>query len=73
MEAVAETRTPQTLLAVAHRLSTLDTCDRILVLDNGKIVQDGTPAALRAIEGPFRAMWYPQVAQLAATRSGSVY
>lgn len=31
-----------TRLVIAHRLSTIRRCDRILVLDNGKIIEDGT-------------------------------
>lgn len=56
----------RTLLAVAHRLSTLERCDRILVLQDGKIVQDGPPTELRKVEGPFRAMWHPQSGSLLA-------
>ena len=31
-----------TRLVIAHRLSTIRRCDRILVLDGGKIIEDGT-------------------------------
>ena len=36
----------KTVIAVAHRLSTLKNMDRIIVLDNGKIIEDGSPAEL---------------------------
>ena len=36
----------KTVIAVAHRLSTLKNMDRIIVLDKGKIIEDGTPAEL---------------------------
>ncbi|BAH56187.1 ABC transporter ATP-binding protein [Rhodococcus opacus] len=45
-----------TMLVVAHRLSTLSTMDRIVVLHDGQIVEDGTYIDLSASNGPFAAM-----------------
>ena len=36
----------KTVIAIAHRLSTLRSMDRIIVLDSGKIIEDGTPQEL---------------------------
>ena len=38
---------------IAHRLSTIRNCDRILVLDKGKILEDGTYEELIAQNGYF--------------------
>jgi ATP-binding cassette subfamily B protein len=40
-----------TTLVIAHRLATVLSCDRILVLDHGRIVEQGTHAALSAAGG----------------------
>ncbi|MFC3608013.1 ABC transporter ATP-binding protein [Stutzerimonas tarimensis] len=50
----------RTVLAVAHRLSTLSTFDRILVLQHGRIVEDGAPYELRQRKGAFDALWRMQ-------------
>ena len=42
-----------TRIIVAHRLSTIKHCDRILVLDKGRIVEDGTYEELIARKGLF--------------------
>ena len=42
-----------TRIVIAHRLSTIKHCDRILVLDKGKIVEDGTYDELIALDGYF--------------------
>src|SRR5690606_10537560 len=47
----------RTVIAVAHRLSTLESFDRVIVLDKGRIVQDGRPADLKAADGLFRRLW----------------
>ena len=56
-----ESRTEkQTTIVVAHRVSTVRHADKVLVLREGRIVQAGTPAELRAVEGPFRRLWEAQ-------------
>jgi ATP-binding cassette subfamily B protein len=44
----------RTVIAIAHRLSTLQTFDRIVVINRGHVVQDGSPAELAAIPGIYR-------------------
>jgi ATP-binding cassette subfamily B protein len=43
----------KTVLVIAHRLSTIRNLDRILVLDNGKVIQDGTHDDLLGQEGVY--------------------
>jgi len=43
----------RTAVIIAHRLSTLDVADRVLVVDGGRIVEDGPPGELRASGGAF--------------------
>jgi len=51
----------RTTLVIAHRLSTLQDMDRILVFDHGRIVEDGTCEALLANEnGAFAKLWRMQ-------------
>jgi len=45
-KAVGELKGKITMLVIAHRLSTLLNCDRILVLDDGRIVEEGPPKTL---------------------------
>ena len=51
----------RTTLVIAHRLSTLSRMDRILVFDQGKIVEEGTHAALLEKGGLYARMWKMQV------------
>ena len=46
----------RTAVIIAHRLSTLDVADRVLVVDGGHIVQDGAPDELRSAAGAFRRL-----------------
>ena len=50
----------RTVLAVAHRLSTVSNFDRVLVLDAGRLIQDGAPRELREVPGQFRTLWQLQ-------------
>ncbi len=50
----------RTVIAIAHRLSTLRSFDRIIVMDRGRIVDDGSPAELAARPGPYRELLQKQ-------------
>ena len=47
----------KTVIAVAHRLSTLKAMDRIIVLDKGKVIEEGTPAELLKKGGKYAKLW----------------
>ena len=49
-----------TIIAIAHRLSTLKHMDRIIVLDKGKIIEDGTHEELIKTGGYYQSMWNMQ-------------
>ena len=51
----------RTTLVIAHRLSTLSRMDRILVFDQGKIVEEGTHTTLMTKQGLYANMWNMQV------------
>ncbi|MFN3188448.1 MAG: ABC transporter ATP-binding protein [Candidatus Paceibacteria bacterium] len=50
----------KTVIAIAHRLSTLREMDRIIVLDSGKIIEDGAHDALLAYDGTYAKLWQHQ-------------
>jgi ATP-binding cassette subfamily B protein len=50
----------KTVIVIAHRLSTINMAQRIIMLDNGKVVQDGSFVELSSVDGPFRKMWMHQ-------------
>lgn len=55
----------RTTLVIAHRLSTLRQCDRVLVLEQGRVIQRGTHAELMETEGHYR---HAAESQLAGAR-----
>jgi ATP-binding cassette subfamily B protein len=56
-EALARLFKGRTVIAIAHRLSTLDSFDRIVVLDRGRIIEDGPPRRLMQAHGPYSRMY----------------
>ena len=59
----------KTVIAIAHRLSTIAHMDRILVMDEGKIVEDGTHDALLAQGGLYAGFWARQSGGFIATET----
>ena len=56
METMGELTKGHTTFIIAHRLSTVKHVDRILVFDNGRIVQDGSHKTLSQEEGLFKKL-----------------
>lgn len=47
----------RTVLAIVHRLDVVETADRVVVMDGGRIVESGPPARLRESGGVYAALW----------------
>ncbi len=58
--AVFELIKHKTALVIAHRLSTILNMDRIVVLEKGKIIEQGTHQQLLAKQRKYYAMWQHQ-------------
>jgi len=55
----------RTAVIIAHRLSTVAIADRVLVLDRGRIIEDGSPAELMSGDGEYAALYSSWAASLA--------
>ena len=49
-----------TALVIAHRLATIQKADRIVVLDQGRVVEQGTHAQLLSLNGTYSKLWRAQ-------------
>ena len=69
-KAFTELTRDRTVIMIAHRLSTVVGADRIIVLDAGRAVEQGTHAELIAAKGAYARMWadYNQAVQWKITR-----
>ncbi len=63
-EALGRLMRERTVIAIAHRLSTVRDFDRILVLDAGRIIQDGPPDQLMRREGAYRWLVQQEIRRL---------
>ncbi|CAM3122586.1 ABC transporter [Pseudomonas floridensis] len=58
--ALAKLMHDRTVLVVAHRLSTVANFDRVIVLHDGQIIEDGPPMQLRRQGGVYESLWVAQ-------------
>lgn len=61
LAAMDEVARDRTSLVIAHRLCTIRDADRIVVLDDGRVVEQGTHQALLAAQGPYARLWAAQL------------
>jgi len=50
----------KTVIAIAHRLSTIARMDRLIILDHGRIVEEGSHEALLRLDGHYAKLWKHQ-------------
>jgi len=65
-EALSRLMRGRTVIAIAHRLATLRSFDRVVMLKAGKIIEDGPPDRLMQGEGPYRDLVTREMSRLAA-------
>jgi ATP-binding cassette, subfamily B, bacterial len=63
--ALARLMRGRTVIAIAHRLATLRNFDRVIVLRNGRIIEDGDPDRLMQGHGPYRELVTREMGRLA--------
>jgi ATP-binding cassette subfamily B protein len=63
---ITETDVSRTTFVIAHRLSTVRNADRIVVLDDGRLVESGTHEELLETDGLYADLWRVQVGDVAA-------
>lgn len=61
IEAMGSLKGTRTMILVTHRLSTLAACDRIFVMEDGRVVESGTHAQLMAVDATYARMFRRQL------------
>jgi ATP-binding cassette, subfamily B, bacterial len=64
-EALARLMRGRTVIAIAHRLTTLRNFDRVIMLQSGRIIEDGSPDRLMQGQGPYRELVTREMNRLA--------
>jgi ATP-binding cassette, subfamily B, bacterial len=64
-EALSRLMRGRTVIAIAHRLATLRNFDRVIMLQAGKIIEDGPPDRLMEGQGPYRELVTREMSRLA--------
>jgi ATP-binding cassette subfamily B protein len=65
-EALGRLMRGRTVIAIAHRLATLRNFDRVVMLQAGRIIEDGAPERLMQGRGPYRELVAQEIGRLAA-------
>lgn len=61
MDNIADIAKGRTMLMIAHRLSTVEGCDAIVVIDHGRLIEAGSHEALMRKKGAYYALWNAQM------------
>jgi len=69
-ENLAELMHGKTVIAIAHRLSTIAAMDRVIVMDAGRLIEQGTHASLSAGSGLYAQLWARQSGARPGTGTG---
>ena len=72
LQAIEQATRGSTVVTIAHRLSTVQSADKVLVLGRGQLLEEGSWHQLVAAKGVFAAMWNMQ-SQMGADRPNAVH
>ena len=62
----------KTVIAIAHRLSTIAAMDRLIVLDQGRIIEQGSHSELLTLNGLYARLWAHQSGGFLAENTDAV-
>ena len=62
-EALAKAAQQKSVVFISHRLSTTRNADRIIMLEQGRIIEEGTHVELLKLKGKYAGMWRAQASK----------